>query len=510
MLHLIQLEIKNIFKQYLSSLNLTNLDYLIYCGIALSITVIFKILHTFDVNLEYIFLVISAITIICTFSGGNDLIFKHIKSREYRLSTLYPIIHIKLLSIKLVKFEFIFFIEYMFALIPISISLMVVGYSISLVFISMSSLIITCACLKNFLLIISIFKTKNKSRYLKIFIGFIYISITFYYFHYLTIFSNLVLTFLQNGKYPKTNLFSNLSENFNIKNIYYCILCNYKYLFAILFIYFLFLFIKTIIYSKYSSNSNIPVNKKRVEILNFDVVRSKIQNIMLLKELFSIKNENFFEFIINRVFSYILFTAVCILFDLKFNFQNILIYIILMFEIIHVSEKISSSFLGKEKSFIINYMFSDYSLNKLLSFRIKIYSLIVFLYITFINLLIIIILNLNFKEFILLFGTISLLIVPQVAVINIFNTYKSSYINDLGIPNKKSNFIKIMIQSVINYLNFLVISIVPILFSGTLNIIIQVLIIAIVNVLYLLFLWGFAKLKEGDFYGEFKVAFSKK
>lgn len=502
MFYIVFYEIKNVLKKYINSLNLKNIDYLIVALFFLTLMTLFKVLNIFEVEIKYIISFLAVVYVLTSFSGNNKMVKEYIESKEFSANRLYPISSYKLMAIKTIMFEILYLIEYFLISSALALLLIITGYSPFTSIFSLLSITLLALCTKNILIIFSI-RSKRKLSFLKVIMDVTIIFLTFFYFHYLTILFNSISDL--NNLLDQVKDFGDLSffNSFFI-GIYY--LQNASTFLLLSLTYIFFMAIRILIYSRLSELKNkVSLHYPKIKVLN----SISFSNIIIKKEMEYLNYLSFFRHYLSKIIAYLLFFVIVLIFDIKFDFSNILLAIIIFFELISMSEKITTSYLGKEKSFILHYIFSSTSIQHILLYKTFVHSMLNAIYITIVCLIVVILFEINLVNSIILVFVMLSSVPTQVYISNIFNTYKSSYMNDFGIPNKKTHIFKILIKSIISYITLAILTFTPLIFTNIASSLIIIISFLLLNIFTFLMLYIFTRRKEKDFYGEYGSAFSK-
>lgn len=103
---------------------------------------------------------------------------------------------------------------------------------------------------------------------------------------------------------------------------------------------------------------------------------------------------------------------------------------------------------------------------------------------------------------------LGLLIISQPILIftnDSLNTFKASYINELGIPNTKMNLMKILIKLLISYIFLFSITFFPYIFNE--SFLATIALMSFTNWLIFFLLYKILTKKEKELYGEYKTFF---
>lgn len=504
MFYLLYLETKGLLKQFVNSLNIKKNDCLIYFMFVLTLVFFGKVAFIFKLKLGYIVLLLFFLAIVFGSLEYSKQIVEIITSKKNNESKIYPINNFKLISIKMFRYEILALVQYLFVAIPLYLILAVVGYDLYSVG---KSFIFSINVFLFFYSIISLFKVgkiKFESQILKVIMGVVYISIPYLFIFY----SNKAISFLIDVANNSTNLKLVISK-ISVLDLFYNIVTIKKYL-IMLFMYVLLTVIRLFIYKSISQNNKKENNKFKIKLLE----KYKCNNIVVRKEVSNLLLGKFDNFLFFRIISYSIFAIMLIVFkygfgkyiEIKYN----LLLFVFIFDISKVSEEITKNYIGKEKKYILQYMFSDYSLINVLKNRIKIYSFILIIYTVFIEIIMGLSVNENIHNILLMIILSVPIIINFIFTNELFNTYKTSYINELAIPNKKSTFIKVICEAILCYLMLPIIIFVPYIPLGNYVALIQITLVYFVNIIYFIILMIFTKTKEGELYGEFKYAIFKK
>lgn len=503
MIYLLYIETKGLVKQFLNSLSLKNGDYLIGTIFLLTITSILKILQIFNVDINYIMIGMLVVSIAIAMLDNSKLIIKLFESKNYIFTKVYPINEYKIVTIKVLKYDIISFIQFFILMIPLTIIIILVGYDLLVITKAFIFSIATFIFSNGFISIFNIYKSQFENKVIKIIINSILVAIPYMFIYYSAKVFSLLIDLIDR----KENISTFNMKSLNVINISKDLIqINY---FSLLIIMSLaILIIRIYSYMKISEKYKKNFKKEKIKKIS----NINIKNIIIRKEIYGLLNEKGIYYLIDRLISYGIFGIVFMFVNTKLNIniQANLLFIILMYEIALVSEKLTENYLGKEGDFAIQYIYSNYSILKIIAKRTVIYVCIAMIYLTLMEIIISTIFNLNIYDFIINLIISILFTISFITTCNIFNTYKSSYKNELGIPNKKVSFIKMICETSFCYLSLPVITFIPFIDGIKYKGLIIIVFITIISFIYVTILNIFAKLKEGEFYGEFKGAFSKR
>ncbi|MBZ4226407.1 hypothetical protein LAE98_30965 [Bacillus wiedmannii] len=504
MLDILLFEVKNILKKYFDALDLRKKDYIIVSILFLGLMSLLKVLNTFEIDIKYIISFLAMVYILSSFAGNNKLIRDYLESPNFFFNRLYPLSSIRIMMIKMIAFEMLYLVEYAFISSSIVVLLIFAGYSPIPSILNMLNITMLALCIKSILMILSMRK-KRGFYVFKVLSESLKIFLVFFYFHYLVIFF-----------YSISDLEHVISKMRNLSNSllfdYYSICINslgtLSLFLSLLCIYILLMGLRVFSYSRVimSTTKNTKVlNPNKVGVFKKRISR----NIMFIKEWRCLNEISFLSFFITRILAYVLFFIIVMSFKIKFDLSDTLIMIILFFELIYMSEKITSSYLGKERSFVLHYLFSSTPIKKIILYRTFVYFLFTAGYITIINIMVIILFEINISSSMMLIFITICSAPTQIYISNIFNTYKASYVNEFAIPNQKMTFIKILVKSSITYLTLTIITFIPLIFSNSSSVVIGMSLFLLLNIISFLILYIFTRKKERGFYGEYKAAYSE-
>ncbi len=504
MLYPFYLEIKNVLKKYYESLDLRRKDFILVVLIFFTLMVLMKILNTFNLDLIYIITFLGVVYVFSSFSGNNKILLEYINSDKFHFSRVFPISNFRLMGIQTTKFEIIYIAEYVSISVSLMLLLIITGYPPLATIFSLINITLVALCIRCIILILNSRK-KRDFLFLKVTIDTIKIFMIFIYFHYITVFFYSLLD-------PQQIL----SKIKNIKNtaifeqffFWFAHLEKVSLLIFLILIYCLLIITRIYIYSLiFESQLNDNEVNRLYKIHFFEKILSR--NIFLKKEWRELQSISFFNLVTSRIIAYTIFLIITITFNIKFNLSPVIILIISLFELIYISEKISSSYLGKEKGFITNYIFSNTSISKIILYKTIIHTLIIAIYITIINGVMIISFQYNLLNSINLIVILLFSTPTQVYISNFFNTYKTSYQNEFGIPNKKMQFIKTLVKSLLGYMTLSILTFVPLVFDNSTGFFIGIFSFLLLNISTLFVIYMFTIKKGRGFYGEYEQVYSK-
>lgn len=499
MISILYLESKNVILQYLDSLKFNKKDFLISAILFLSILAVFKFLEVFDVNLNYIQLFILLIYILSAFVGSKDWLKDYFKSHSFTLNYIYPLSKFKLFLIKIFKFEIIDIFDYSIISSLLILILYLAGYSFSKAFIGILCITLCSLSLKTICSFFTFNIIKNIIG-IKVLLETIKLFLLFYYFHYLFNFFNLIY---ENGKINFNKIFNIFRIDislidisiFNFSNSFFTL----KTMIVLFFCYLVFIFFKILIYSKTLVTLSVKQNQSSTISLYF------IRNISILKEVRALGEINFWTFLLSKIISLLLFLLLAKFLVLEFNISFTVLLIIAFIECTNISDKITKSYIAKEKHFVLNYLFSNTSLLDVLKKRTLLYSFFTLPYWIIYVAILFFVFNLSYLSYFIMLG---LLIISQPILIftnDSLNTFKASYINELGIPNTKMNLMKILIKLLISYIFLFSITFFPYIFNE--SFLATIALMSFTNWLIFFLLYKILTKKEKELYGEYKTFF---
>lgn len=497
------LSVKNILRKYIESINFTNRDYLLLGFLFLVLMSLLKIINSFGIQSKYTIAFLATIYVISSFAGNHKLFREYLDSDYFRYNQVFPLSPNKLMILKVIELESVILSEYALISSFTVLLLIITGYPALMSIFSVLSITLVALCIKNIIVILNAKKVKE-GYILGVIIETLKVFLVFFYFHFLISFFNSI-----SNPDQIYSIIKNL-DHLLIMDYFFSVinqLGNIQTIILLLLTYVILIAIRTFTYSKLVSLQMKETGELHSNIIRFNKIFPN--NILLIKELNHLRTTSIFRTFMIRISAYILFFVFVIGFDITFNLNYVIVTIIIFFELIYMTEKVTSSYLGKEKGFVLNYIFSGTSIRNILMYRTLVYSVITIVYMVFINLIMIILFEINFLNSIELMFIIICSAPSQIYISNFFNTYKTSYINDFGIPNKKMQLIKIIIKSIIAYVTLSFVTFIPFIFDGLTGFFILLLAFTVVNLTFFYLFYIYSKIKEKELYGEYGQAYSE-